>query len=266
MSGGSRAKGTDAARQQAILARVQREGFAAIDVLAQAFEVTPQTIRRDINRLAADGQVRRYHGGAGLPSSIENIAYPARQVLHRAEKEAIARLAARQVPDGASLFINIGTTTEEIAKALLDHRQLRVITNNLNVAALLADKPDFEVIVAGGQVRTRDKGIVGEATLDLVRQFKVDMGVIGISGIDEDGALLDYDYREVRVTQAIIAHSRRVLLAADHSKFGRAAMVRVAEIGAVDLLCTDRLPPEPLVRMLREGGGQLLIAEQAATE
>lgn len=254
------ARNREAERHRAIVDQVQREGFAAIEKLSQQFAVTPQTIRRDINALVGKGLLRRYHGGAGLPSSIENIAYPARQVLHLEEKQAIARLAVTQIPDAASLFINIGTTTEEVAKALLNHRQLRVITNNLNVAALLAQKEDFEVIVAGGVVRTRDRGIVGEATLDLIRQFKVDFGVVGISGIDLDGTLLDYDYREVRVTQAIMANSRRVLMVSDHTKFGRAAMVRVGSIAEVDLLCTDRDPPAAMATLLREAGGQLLVA------
>jgi DeoR family glycerol-3-phosphate regulon repressor len=172
--------------------------------------VTPQTIRRDINALSAGAVLRRYHGGAGLPSSVENLAYPTRQVLCLEEKRRIARLVAAHVPDEASLFVNIGTTTEEVAKALLDHhRGLRVITNNLNVAAMLAGKADFQVTVAGGVVRSRDRGIVGEATVDLIRQFRVDFGIIGISGVDLDGTLLDFDYQEVRVAQAIIASSRR---------------------------------------------------------
>ena len=146
---------------------------------------------------------------------------------------------AAHIPDHASLFINIGTTTEEIAKQLLHHVGLRVITNNLNVAAILSGKGDFQVTVAGGVVRARDRGIVGEATIDLIRQFRVDFGVIGISGIDLDGTLLDFDYQEVRVAQAIIDNSRQVFLAADHSKFGRNAMVRLGGLEDVDALFTD---------------------------
>ena len=113
------------------------------------------------------------------------------------------------MPNHASLFINIGTTTEEVAKALHEHKGLSVVTNNLNVALILSHKPDFRVIVAGGLVRARDHGIIGELTIDLIRQFKVDIGIIGISGIDRDGALLDFDYREVRVAQAIMENSRQ---------------------------------------------------------
>ena len=247
-------------RQERILELARRRGFVSIEDLAQRFAVTTQTIRRDINRLCEQALLRRYHGGAGLPSSVENLAYTTRQVLCLEEKRRIARLLAHQVPDQASLFINIGTTTEEVARALMNHSGLHVITNNLNVAWIMSSNPDFEVIVAGGVVRSRDRGIVGEATLDLIRQFKLDFGVIGISGVDETGALLDFDYREVRVAQAIIDHSRQVLLAADHSKFGRDAMVRLGGIDQIDALFTDRPPPESWRALLEAAGVTLHVA------
>jgi DeoR family glycerol-3-phosphate regulon repressor len=232
-------------RQKQILEQVRGQGFISIEDLARRFQVTPQTIRRDINKLSEYGLLRRHHGGAGLPTSVENYAYTARKVLYLKEKMRIARLLARHIPDKASLFINIGTTTEEVAKVLLQNKKgLRVITNNLNVAGILSGNEDFEVIVAGGVVRSKDRGITGHATIDFIQQFKVDFGIIGTSGIDYDGTLLDFDYREVRVAQVIIAHSRKVFLAADHSKFGRNAMVRLANISEIDALFTDRRPPE----------------------
>lgn len=233
------------ARQTQIVELVRQEGYVTVETLAERFQVTPQTIRRDISLLQDRALLRRFHGGVTAPGSVENFAYSTRQVLCLEEKRRIARLAARQVPDNASLFLNIGTTTEEVARALLGHRGLRVITNNINVANILYSNASCEVIVAGGVIRARDGGIVGEATLDFVRQFKVDVGIIGISGIDQDGTLLDYDYREVRVARAIIDNSRQVFLVADHTKFGRNAMVRLASIGEVHALFTDREPPPP---------------------
>ncbi len=251
------------ARQERILELVRRHGFVAIEALAQQFDVTPQTIRRDINTLCDQALLRRYHGGAGLPSSVENLAYSTRQVLCLEEKRQIARLLASHIPDRASLFINIGTTTEEVAKALLDHTRLRIITNNLNVASIMSSNPDFEVIIAGGVVRSRDRGIVGEATIDLIRQFRVDFAIIGISGIENDGALVDFDYREVRVAQAIIENARLVYLVADHTKFGRTAMVRLGDLSQLDALFTDRPPPSPLSELLDELGTELFIARDA---
>lgn len=251
-------------RQEEILALVRRHGFVGIEALAGRFAVTPQTIRRDINRLCEQALLRRYHGGAGLPSSVENVTYRARRILCLEEKQRIARHAARLIPDHASLFINIGTTTEEVARALLDHRGLRIITNNLNVAQILAAKPDFEVIAAGGVVRSRDGGIIGEATIDFVNQFRVDFGIIGISGIDADGTLLDFDYREVRVAQAIINNARKVILVADHTKFGRSAMIRLGTLSQVDILVTDRPPPPAMTDVLAAAEVGVEVAEAAA--
>jgi DeoR family glycerol-3-phosphate regulon repressor len=254
-------------RRRDIVDLVKRQGFASIEALAQQFRVTPQTIRRDINELCERGTLRRYHGGAGLTaSSTENLAYAERQVLCLQEKRRIARLVAAHAPDHASLFINIGTTNEEIARALLGHQGLSIVTNNLNVAATLAANDGFRVIVAGGLVRTRDRGIVGEATMDFMRQFKVDIGIIGISGIDTDGALLDFDYREVRVAQTIIANSRRLFLACDHTKFGRSAMVRLGSIEQIHELFTD-CPPAPAYRDLLAASDVVLhVASEASAE
>lgn len=239
-------------RQQEILHLVNQQGFVAIESLAQTFHVTPQTIRRDINTLSEQQLLTRYHGGAGLSSSVENVEYATRQVMHLEEKRRIAEITARQIPNQASIFINIGTTTEEVAKALQNHNRLRIITNNLNVATILRSNPGFEIIIAGGSVRQRDGGITGEATIDFIRQFKVDFGIIGISSIDTDGTLLDFDYHEVRVAQAIIENSRQVFLVADHSKFDRCAMVRLGGIDQIDALFTDQPPPPHFASILSE--------------
>lgn len=251
-----------AARRGEIVEMARQDGFVSIEALAERYHVTPQTIRRDINELCEQGVLERLHGGARLPSSTENLAYLERQVLFSDEKQRIAKLVAEHVPHQASLFINIGTTNEAIAEALLNHRGLSIITNNLNVASILAINPDFRVIIAGGQVRHHDRGIVGEATLDLISQFKVDIGIIGISAIEEDGALLDFDYREVRVAQAILENSRKVYLAADHSKFGRSAMARLGSIEQVDAFFTDRTLPHAIADKLAGANIDIHVADR----
>ncbi|MGC3872918.1 DeoR/GlpR family transcriptional regulator [Halomonas sp. GXIMD04776] len=250
-------------RHDAILTLLKRQGYASIEQLVQDFDVTPQTIRRDLNLLAAEGYLRRVHGGAGLESSTVNTAYQTRKTLNLEAKQRIAQLVASRIPDHSSLFINIGTTNEVVAEALRNHQGLEVITNNLNVAAILQHKEDFNVIVAGGQVRSRDGGIIGEATIDFIHQFKVDYGIIGISGIDEDGSLLEFDYQEVRVAQAIIANSRQVFLLADNSKFRRNAVVRQGNIAQIDALFTDRQPPDSILHLIEANDVALYIAENA---
>lgn len=238
-------------RQQQTLDLVKERGYISIDEIAQHFSVTPQTVRRDINQLADAGLLRRYHGGAAVDSSVANTAYSMR-VSHNADaKQRIAIAVAKAVPDHASIFINIGTTTEAIAHALLNHQGLKVITNNLNVAKILSTKEDFEVLIASGKVRP-DGGVIGQATSDFFKQFKVDYALIGISGIDEEGTLLDFDFQEVAVSQEIIAGARQVYLAVDSSKFGRNAMMRVGHLAEINRLYTDQRPEEVYFKQIQK--------------
>lgn len=252
-------------RQSQLLDLVQARGSVSIEFLAETFSVTLQTVRRDVQRLAEAGLLSRFHGGVRLPgSTTENIAYRQRQALSLDGKTRIAKAIAASVPQGCSLIMNIGTTMEAVARELRQHRGLRVITNNLNVAQIMSDNPDCEVIVTGGMVRGVDRGIVGEATVDFIRQFKVDIGLIGISGIEADGTMRDFDYREVKVAKAIIEHSRQVWLAADITKFNRPAMVELAHLSHIDRLFTDALPPDSFVQLLEQSGVECTIAVESA--
>ena len=248
-------------RHTQLIDEVRARGPQSIEALAERFGVALQTVRRDVQRLAEAGLLARFHGGVRLPgSTTENIAYRQRQALAADAKSQMARAIAQRVPNGSSLILNIGTTVEAVAHELMRHRGLRVITNNLHIAALLSTNPDFEVIVAGGWVRSADQGIVGEATVDFMRQFKVDIGLIGISGIEPDGTLRDFDYREVKVARTIIEQSREVWLAADHSKFNRPAMVELARLDEIDVVFSDAPPPDPFGELMADGDVECVVA------
>lgn len=248
-------------RRAQILHCVQQQGYVANEDLAKALQVTVQTVRRDVNNMAAEGLVARHHGGASAISPSENIAYSDRQILNLHEKEAIGHAAAEAIPNGASLFINIGTTTEAFARSLRKHHALRVITNNLHVASLLVPAPECSLIIAGGTVRLRDGGIVGPAAAAMIEQYRADFGIIGISGIDEDGTLLDFDTDEINAAQAIIRNARTVILLADHTKFKRRPMARVGHISEIDIFYTDQHPPEKLAPILRAANVKLHITK-----
>ena len=245
-------------RQTEIVAIAKANGRVLVEELASRFSVTPQTIRRDLNDLCNAQVLSRIHGGALFPSGIENMEYEARRKIAADEKEAIGRAAASLIPDNASLFINIGTTTEAVSKALLDHSGLMVITNNINVANRMRVYPSIEVVIAGGVVRGSDGGVVGEAAVDFIKQFKVDYAVIGASALDHDGALLDYDFREVKVAQAIIANARHVILVSDRTKFERTAPVRIGHLSQVDTFITDRCDIPSIRKICQEAEVQLI--------
>ncbi|MBO0143699.1 DeoR/GlpR transcriptional regulator [Agrobacterium sp. Ap1] len=245
-------------RQEEILAIAKEQGKVLVEDLAAHFQVTPQTIRKDLNDLCDDKVLNRVHGGAVFPSGNENVKYEARRSMAAVEKQAIGKAAAEIIPDNSSLFINIGTTTEAVGDALVDHRELMVITNNINVANRLRVFPSIEVIIAGGVVRGSDGGVVGEAAVDFIRQFKVDYAVIGVSAIDADGALLDFDFREVKVAQAIIANARHVILVSDATKFERTAPVRMGHISQVHTFITDCCPSPEIRKICAESDVRLI--------
>jgi len=226
-------------RQASILKMVEAYGFVATEAMVSEFSVTPQTIRRDLNELTHHGLLSRFHGGAGQAKSAENPPYQARLQTSVEAKRKIAELTASLVPNGSSLFLSTGTTIEAIAEALINHESLHILTNNLNVAQILTRNDSFQIIVSCGQVRHHDGGISGSSTEDFISDFRMDIGIVGVSGVDQDGSLLEYDPQEVKTAKTILKNSRKAIMVADHYKFGRLAMNRVGHIRDLDAIVTD---------------------------
>lgn len=251
-------------RQQALLAHIRTHGKGLVDQLANQFEVTPQTIRRDLNILCNLRLLIRTHGGAVAPGGaaeseqLVNLDYPTRKMLGFNAKQQIGRRVAGLIPNDASIFINIGTTTEQVAEHLTDHLGLQAITNNINIANTLRLSSAIRVMTAGGLVRHEDGGIVGDATEEFVNQFKVDFAIIGCSAIEDDGTILDFDIREVRVTNAMLRNARSVILVADSSKFARKAPVRLGNVSQLNYLVTDAPLPESFLAICNQHGVEVL--------
>lgn len=247
-------------RLSEILQIARAEGRVTVEDLAARFGVTAQTIRRDLAELDADGQIERVHGGAVLRSGTVNIAYRQRRALQATEKRAIARAAAAAVPDGASVFLAIGTTVEAVAEELTRRPGLMAVTNNLNVANTLQAGAEAQVIVTGGRVRRSDGGLTGTLAAAAARQFRVDVAIIGCSALDPSGDLMDYDLDEVGVSRALIEQARRTWVVADHSKLSRTAPARIASLSEVDLLITDRPLPPALAERCADWGTAVQVA------
>ena len=185
-------------------------------------------------------------------------------LLNEDAKGAIGRACAAQIPDNSSVILNIGTTTEAVAQALLHHSNIMVVTNNMNVANILLANPGCEIMVAGGALRRSDGGLTGELTTQFFEQFKVDFAVIGSSALDADGDLLDFDLAEVRVSRAILRQARRSFLVTDHSKIGRPAPARIASLSEMDSLFTDLPLPSDLARRCAEWNTRVHICAPPA--
>lgn len=231
-------------RQIEMLSRINREGRVDVDVLAAENSLTTQTIRRDLNELCTRGLAARIHGGAIPAVSVSNVGYQQRRQLALDEKESIGRIASRLIPDNCSVILNIGTTIEQVARSLYDHLGLVVITNNINVISTLTGSPQKELVLVGGTVRQSDGAIVGEDAVEFISRYKADFACIGASAIDEDGAVLDFDGREVSVARAILKNARKTILVCDSLKFERTAPIRICNISDVDYFVTDSEPSE----------------------
>lgn len=247
-------------RQPEIIEIARREGKVTVEGLAEHFGVTLQTIRRDLTELAEDGRLERVHGGAVLPSGVSNIGYEERRHLFTEAKQRIARACAAEIPEDSSLFLNIGTSTEAVAHELLHHRNLLVVTNNINIPRILIGNPDCDIVVAGGQLRRADGGLVGKLTIEAVSQFKFAIAVVGCSALDEDGDMLDFDVQEVNVSQTIIKQSRKVFLVVDSSKLKRSAPARIASLSEIDAVFTDQRLPQDLENRCRDWGVRVVVA------
>lgn len=246
-------------RQSQIVDIAKGQGQVSVDMLTLLLDVTPQTIRRDLKTLCARDILHRVHGGAVYPAAVTNLTHERRRALKTGAKRAIARRAAAEVPDKAALILNIGTTTEAVAAALRMRRDIMVITNNLNIAQMLAPIPGIDVHVAGGKVRPADNAIIGQSAVAAMGQFRADVAIIGASGIDPDGTLLDFDTEEVHVARAIIAQARKVILVADHSKFSRRPPVCIAGIDDLDMVITDQAPPQDFQHHCDAAGVRVVV-------
>jgi DeoR family glycerol-3-phosphate regulon repressor len=249
------------ARQRLIMEHVREHGSVQVDQLAAHLQVTPQTIRRDLNQLYDHELVQRVRGGAVIKNSVENLGHGARKTLMAGEKTEIARITAGIISNNSSMYINLGTTTERVAEFLTDHDSILVITNNITVASILWPLRNVEVMIAGGKIRSSDGGIVGPATEEFINRFKPDYAIIGCSAIDDSGEILDYDLREVRVTQAILRQARSVILVSDSMKLERSAPVKVGTLDDIDILVTDDGIPDDFMELCVQNNVEVRIAK-----
>lgn len=248
-------------RQTKLLDEVRARGAVSVERLAERLGVTLQTVRRDVQRLAEAGLVARFHGGVSVPSKASTAdAWRQRQSMRAEAKTRIAQAVVQAIPDGSSLMLGVGTTVEAVARELTVRRRLHVVTHSVHVANILSEHPDCRIHMAGGLLRTRDRGIEGEIALDFMRQFKVDIGLISAVGLDGDGSLRDQDYRDQKMLHAVIEQSREAWLLVDVSKFHRPAMIEIGRLDQVDHVFTDAPPPPPFPELLAQSKVRLTIA------
>lgn len=231
------------ARQEVIIEQLRDVGRVVVDELTLRFNVTAQTVRRDLGDLCDRGLAMRTHGGARRLVSTTSRGYEERRLFFGTEKAAIGLRTARLIPDDCSVFLNIGTTTEQVAKALTTHNDLAIISNNINVIQIFMNARLRSLVLVGGGVRQSDGAIVGNQAVEFIGRYKADYAVIGASSLDSDGSILDFDDREVAVARAIIRNARIKILVTDISKFKSDAPVRICDVAELDYVVTNASPP-----------------------
>ena len=255
-----------AGRKAELAAYVAEVGEVTVARLAERFEVSSDTIRRDLDRLDADGVLIRTHGGA---ISLSAVARPdtgmdVRLRLQTSAKERIGALASTLVQDGTAVMINGGTTTLAVVRHLSDRRDLTIATNSLRIPSELAPGVARDVYVFGGVVR-----VTAQATIGPVRfqapgsgpelDVRCDLALIGVGSVSTDAGFATSNLGEAAMMSEMMDRAGRVAILADATKFGRRLFAQVAELGRADYLVTDQAPPPELAKALRDHDVEILV-------
>ncbi|MEH6451627.1 MAG: DeoR/GlpR family DNA-binding transcription regulator [Psychromonas sp.] len=227
-------------RQQEIINYLKQHSDVLIDELSVMFSVTRQTIRRDVNLLCEQGLARRVHGGLSLPANLTNTTYQFRREIECGVKIAIAQQVAKQIPEGATVMMGIGTSVTYVAQFLTGLKTLRVITNNLQVTRILETNPNIEVYLCGGLLRSEHQDVVGHSVLRFFGDFEADIGIISCGSITANLSAMEHEPQEAEISKAIIANSRQNWLLADASKWGRFASVKVGNLSCFARIYTNK--------------------------
>ncbi len=250
-------------RQNEILDQLRRSGGSMrVHAIAQALDVTEETVRRNVKALVSDGLVQKMHGGVRLTGLEEEGDFHQRYRENPEMKRVIAHHVAGMISDGSSLFLDIGSTTAHIADALRDHRRLLVITNSVYVAYRLATRNENRVFMAGGELRSHDGGAFGTDAMSFAANFSTDFAILSAAGLTAANGFMLFDLQEAQFSRLIMGHATTRIIAADSSKFGREAPIAVGDPSLVDILVCDRQPPPDIAKAAESWDMEIQIADQ----
>ncbi|KAJ57102.1 hypothetical protein ACMU_01015 [Actibacterium mucosum KCTC 23349] len=248
-------------RQAQIAEIVRDQGEAKVDDLANLFQVSAQTIRKDINAMCKNGLLRRVHGGVELARANAQH-YDLRRILNFAAKKKVGQAAAKLIPDDVTLAVSIGTTPELAVGCLEQHHGLQIFTNNLHAALTAHMFGTAQVTIAGGRLRSSEADIVGSSAVSFFEGYRFDIGLFGVAAVSADGALLDLSEADVHAREAITRNAAKTILVLDSTKFGRRAHACSGHVTKVDHVVCETRPPAAICEMLLEAGVNLIICDE----
>lgn len=251
-------------RHGEILRLLRQEGTITIANLAGRLGVSLETVRRDVKPLTGNGVVVKMHGAVGLPSMAGEAPFERRMRDNADAKRAIARMVAATIRDGESVMLDTGTTTSFLARELLGHRRLTVVTNSSDIARTLATVNGNKVYMAGGELRSDSGAAFGVSAIEFVSRFSVGHAVISAGAVDAAAGVMDYDLEEAEFARMVLSRGQRSIVVTDHSKFGRQGLVQVCGFAGFSELATDRPPPREIAAALDAAGARLVTARPGA--
>lgn len=243
-------------RYKKILELLEKDNSVKVSTLTRLFNVSVETIRRDLEHLEGEGYLKRVHGGAVLEKigSIE-MNFSTREKEYQEQKLQIGEIASRFVKEGQSIALDVSTTNFELAKVLKKNfNKLNILTNSLSIAMELSDMENYTIILSGGILRSQEYSLIGELAENNMGNFHVDTAFISISGISLREGLSDYGFGEVRVKRKMMQIAQEVIIVADSSKFDTVSLLNVCDFSDINMIITDAdLKPGILEKYLKQG-------------
>jgi DeoR family glycerol-3-phosphate regulon repressor len=254
------------ARLAAILQLLEAKTFWAVSELAERFEVSEETIRRDARHLEQNGVIQKMHGGISAASNKIEAPYRIRLRENVAAKQRMAHTAAALVSEGMTLLLDSGTSCHWLARNLAHLQNLTIVTNSVEIAHEVLGNPGQRLLLAGGPVNQAYRAAFGPESSAFCRRFAPDLTVLSMSAVDAERGFLDFDPDEAAFKQTLLERARRVVVLADHTKFTKPGFIQVASFAEVHDLVTDREPPASTVQAAAQSGTRLHIGEDTRAD
>lgn len=246
-------------RRSAILAKLSAEGKVIVSDLSREFDVTEETIRRDLEKLDNDGLAKKTYGGAVVNEKLNNdLPFNVRKRSNVAEKQLIAEKIAPLIHDGDYIMLDASSTAIYVTECIKDLKNITLITNSVEILLELADKKDWKILSTGGALKRGGLSLVGTSAERMIRGFHVDLAVCSCKGLDINKGITDSNEKDSEIKQAIFAAADKKVLAVDSTKFDRISFVRVCDIADVDVIVTDVQPADRWIEHCKEKNVQLI--------
>lgn len=245
-------------RRNTILARLAADGKVIVSDLSNEFNVTEETIRRDLEKLENDGLAKRTYGGAVKKDTYNtDLPFQVRKQTNVEDKQQIALKIASMIEDGDYLMLDASTTALYVVKNILEKKRITIITNSVEILIELAGKNDWNVLSTGGTLKPGSLSFVGRQAENMLNEFHVDMAIFSCKGIDMDHGVTDSNEKDTEIKKCMLTAAKKKILAVDSTKFDRISFTRVCALKDIDVVVTNREPGEKWRQFLKENHTEL---------